>query len=229
MTAGKGRDENINIEILYKDAHVVVCRKPAGLVCEDGGKESLLRSLARTIASGESTEPELYPVHRLDRDTVGIVVYALSAQAAASLSAQIAEGRWSKVYRALLWGIPEEDEGVLCDLLFYDRKRSRSYVVDRERKGVKRASLEYKIISRCSDNKRSEAEIKLHTGRTHQIRVQFASRKTPLCGDRRYGAPAESGDSLALCAVSLSLFHPISGKAMSFSISAPWDSEESEK
>ena len=213
-----------NIIILYKDEHLVVCQKPSGLVCEEAGKDSLPFLLAKQLSEGDGQkEFKLYPVHRLDKETAGIVVYALTPTAASKLSEQIACGRWNKIYRALVCGELTDDSGTFCDLLFYDRKRSRSYVVDRERKGVKDAKLEYKVISREAASGCTEVEIKLYTGRTHQIRVQFASRKLPLCGDRRYGAPAELGNKLALCAVSLELFHPITDEALHFEISPYWE------
>ena len=103
-------------------------------------------------------------------------------------------------------------------MLYYDRNRGKSFVVSRERKGVKDAALSYQVLEISNDKKTTRVSVTLETGRTHQIRVQFASRGIPLCGDRRYGAPAESGKSLMLCASSLSFKHPITGEAMDFSI-----------
>ena len=146
------------------------------------------------------------------------MVYALSASAAARLSADISEGKWKKMYNALLWGAPESEGERLRDLLYYDRNRSKSFVVDRERKGVKEASLEYRVLDRFDCPKRTLVELELFTGRTHQIRVQFASRGLPLCGDRRYGAPAESGKILALASVLLEFYHPHTNEKMKFQI-----------
>lgn len=205
------------IEILYEDAHVAVCVKPAGVLSEGESKDALPSLLLEELARHTDTPPRaVYPVHRLDRDTEGLMVYALSSTAAATLSRDIAEGRFEKLYRAWLWGVPERDSDSLCDLLYYDRSRGKSFVVERERKGVKRASLEYKVLSRHADKKRTLVEVRLHTGRTHQIRVQFASRGLPLCADRRYGAPAESGKALALCSVELGFTHPVTREPMRF-------------
>ena len=206
------------LQILHLDKYIAVCHKPAGLLCEGDGQASLPALLRDELSTRGIKDPKVFTVHRLDRETEGIVVYALSSSSAAILSAQITEGKWKKIYNAWLWGSPELDSENLRDLLYYDRKRSKSYVVDRERKGVKSASLDYRVIKRSADKKRTLVEIELHTGRTHQIRVQFASRGLPLCGDRRYGAPAESGNRLALAAVELSFIHPHSEEEMTFSI-----------
>ena len=200
------------LTVLYKDEHVIVAKKPAGLLSEGEGKDclpTLLREAAKLDA--------IYPVHRLDRDTEGIIVYALTQKAAAALSRDIADGKWEKVYIALLWGSPKAESGRLCDLLYYDRKKSKSFVVKGERKGVKQAILDYSVIGR-PDESRTAVRIELKTGRTHQIRVQFASRGLSLCGDRRYGAPKESGDTLALCSAELRFLHPITKEKLEFRI-----------
>lgn len=207
------------MRILYDDEFITVCVKPAGTLSEGEGANALpsmlLDALTRIRADrGERAPGAIYPVHRLDKETEGLMVYALSSEAAAALSADISADRWSKVYRAWLWGEPEKEGDTLHDLLYYDRTRGKSFVVQRERKGVKAASLEYKVIGK--DENRTLVEVKLHTGRTHQIRVQFASRGIPLCADRRYGAPAQSGRSLALCATELCFFHPKTKKEMRF-------------
>jgi 23S rRNA pseudouridine1911/1915/1917 synthase len=205
------------IEILYKDKYILVCRKPAGLLCEGEGKDSLPALLSDQLKDvGERAE--LFTVHRLDRETEGIVVFARSSVAAAKLSEQITDGLWRKIYLAYLWGVPEVESGRLCDLLYYDRRLSKSFVVDRERKGVKSAHLDYETVARSADGKRTLVRIELGTGRTHQIRVQFASRGLPLCGDRRYGAPKESGNNIALAAVSLDIIHPKTNGPMHFEI-----------
>lgn len=206
------------IDILYHDKYVAVAVKPAGLLSEGEGKDSFPTLLADELSQREGRTVRTYPVHRLDRDTEGIMVYALNSEAAARLSSDITEGRWQKIYTARLWGVPAEPQGRLCDLLYYDRNRGKSFVVDRQRKGVKDAELEYEITDVSPDRRISTAKIKLMTGRTHQIRVQFASRGLPLCGDRRYGAPAESGKTLALCASSLIFRHPKSGEQMEYTI-----------
>lgn len=211
------------INILYHDKYIVVAEKPAGLLSEGEGADCFPALLREELISLGHTDPRPLTVHRLDKETRGIMVYALSQKAAAVLSTSIAEGRWEKTYLAKLWGVPQKENDRLCDLLYYDRARSKSFVVDRQRKGVKEAILDYSIVSISPDRTTSLVRVSLLTGRTHQIRVQFASRRLPLCGDRRYGAPAESGKSLALCAVSLAFDHPKSGRRMEFEIDAMMD------
>ncbi len=202
--------------ILYHDEHIVVAVKPAGLLSESGKGGSFPSSLSEELQALTGKVHTLYTVHRLDRETEGIMVYALSSASAAKLSADITDGKWEKIYLARICGLLAKSEGKLCDLLYYDRVRSKSYVVKNKRKGVKEAILSYKVLS--SDDNTSLVRVSLETGRTHQIRVQFASRGLPLCGDRRYGAPAESGNTLSLCACKLSFLHPKTGEALSFEI-----------
>lgn len=199
-------------EIIYFDKDVAVCVKPRGVLSEGDGQNCLPFLLKGALAE-KGADTDIYPVHRLDKETEGLMVYALSSPAAAELSRQIRDGELQKEYIAELCGTPESPCAELSDLLFFDRKRGKTYVVDRERKGVKSARLSYKLLE--SDGKYSTVRVKLYTGRTHQIRVQFASRGLPLRGDRRYGAPADSGDfSLRSCY--LSFRHPVTKKVMTF-------------
>ena len=204
--------------ILYYDEYIVVAVKPAGLLSEGEGKDSFPDLLACDLCELTGKAIKLYTVHRLDRETEGIMVYARTSETAARLSGDIAEGKWQKIYHARLCSAPKESSGRLCDLLYYDRRLSKSFVVDRERKGVKSAELSYETVARSADGKRTLVRVELGTGRTHQIRVQFASRGTPLCGDRRYGAPKESGSAIALAAVSLDVIHPKTNEPMHFEI-----------
>ena len=210
------------INILYDDKFIAVAVKPSGLLSEgaDGSFPALLLEELRQ-RRGASSPKEIFAVHRLDRETEGIMVYALDSSSAADLSEQIRIGEWSKIYHAVLCSAPSDDSGKLCDLLYFDRARGRSYTVDRMRKGVKDAELDYTVITRSSTTQRCLVKIKLATGRTHQIRVQFASRRMPLCGDRRYGAPAESGKRLALAATELSFNHPKTKEKMCFKTDIP--------
>lgn len=201
-------------EILYLDKNIAVAVKPSGYLSEGGGDLSFPDALAKEIAPSGRTA--LLTVHRLDRETEGIMVYALTKASAAALSAQIQSDEWQKIYTAVLWGAPEKESGRLCDLLYYDRTKNKSFVVKKERKGVKEAILDYKVLWTSEDKKRTAIEVALQTGRTHQIRVQFASRGTALCGDRRYGAPAEAGNRMALFATRLSFRHPVTNEPLSF-------------
>lgn len=164
----------------------------------------------------EHTGGAVFPVHRLDRETGGVMVYAKTPAAAAALSAQITQKQMKKEYLALVHG-QAPDSGEMLDLLFYDRTKNKSFVVSKARKGVKEARLAYRTL--CSEKRNglpySLVQVRLLTGRTHQIRVQFASRQMPLAGDRRYGAK-DDFPVLGLWAYRLSFFHPVSKEPLIF-------------
>ena len=199
------------MKILFEDKDIVVCVKPAGVISQgtDGGRDMLAMLNEHFEQSGEKTKA--YPVHRLDRETSGVMVYAKSSKSAASLSKQIEQNAVKKHYYAVVQGIPEEKSGVLKDLLFRDKQKNKTFVVKRERKGVRDASLEYEVMGEKNGN--SLLDILLHTGRTHQIRVQFASRKMPLYGDGKYGG---GSGKIALFAHTLEFSHPINGEKLVF-------------
>lgn len=207
------------MKILHEDKFIVVCLKPAGVISQgtDGGKDMVSLLDAHFEQNGENSKA--YPVHRLDRETAGVMVYAKSSKSAAALSKQIEQNSIRKHYYAVVHGRPDTDCGVLKDLLFRDKQKNKTFVVKRERKGVRDASLEYKVIGGSED--KTLLDILLHTGRTHQIRVQFASRKMPLYGDGKYGG---GSGKLALFARSLEFAHPVSGEKLVFS--AKPDAEE---
>lgn len=213
----------MKMEILFEDKHIAVCIKPAGIISQssDGGNDMIALLNAHFEENGENATA--YPVHRLDRETAGIMVYAKSSFAASVLSKQAEQNAIKKRYYAVIQGVPEEKNGVLTDLLFRDKQKNKTYVVNRMRKGVRDASLEYSVIG--ENDGLSMLDILLHTGRTHQIRVQFASRKMPLIGDGRYGG---GGGKLALFAHTLDFTHPKNGEKLSFSAkpekeSFPWN------
>ena len=197
------------IEILFEDADILVCIKPAGYLSEDS---EAVNSLPRAIAS-ERALTELFAVHRLDREVSGVMVYAKNKAAAAKLSAQVADRSFEKEYLAVLEGVPADDEATLTDLLFKDSRKNKSFVVDRKRAGVKEASLSYKTLAK--GNGRALVRVKLHTGRTHQIRVQFASRKMPILGDGKYGSTVRSGE-IALASCMIKFKHPRTNKITEF-------------
>lgn len=190
------------MELLYSDSFLAVCIKPVGTESEQEMPGLLAQNLGGTA----------YPVHRLDRNVGGVMVYARTKEAAAYLSAAIQKGKLQKVYRAVCHGQPAE-EGTLRDLLFKDSRLGKVYTVKRMRKGVREAELSYRVLSRHEDA--SLLEIHLKTGRSHQIRVQFSSRGYPLLGDRKYGA-RDSFPAPALWSYSLTFPHP-KGGTMTFS------------
>ena len=206
-------------EILYNDDSVVVAVKPAGVSSQEDGTSLSMPALLRSQLKYDY----IAAVHRLDKDVSGIMVYANTQASARELSAQASDGRMKKEYLAVTLGIPETREGIYEDLLFHDSTKNKSYVVKKSRRGVRRASLEYEVIAEKTDHSPPLAliKIRLHTGRTHQIRVQFSSRKTPILGDRRYGGG--NACSVALFSHALGFLHPETGEFLAFSSPAPDD------
>lgn len=202
------------MEIIYENTQIAVCIKPCGVASQGETENS-----AVTILKEMTKAKEIFPVHRLDTVTAGVMVYAKTKSAAAFLSKEIAENRFSKTYLALVHGSVTPAEGIMEDLLFKDSKKNKSFVVKRERKGVKKASLEYRVLGIRDDM--SLVRIKLHTGRTHQIRVQFSSRKHPVYGDGKYGA-SDNIPYIALFSHSLTFTDPESCKQKTFSALPVW-------
>lgn len=200
------------MEILFQDKSIAVCLKPAGVISQstDGGKDMIALLNEAFAKNGENAKA--FPVHRLDKETAGLMVYAKNSKAAAALSRQAEQNNIKKHYYAVTQGVPDEKSGVLKDLLFRDKQKNKTYTVKRMRKGVREASLEYNVIEEKEGM--TLLDILLHTGRTHQIRVQFSSRKTPLYGDGKYGG---GSGKLALFAHTLEFTHPASGEKMVFS------------
>jgi len=197
------------MKILYEDRDIIAVSKPAGVLSElSGNKQSVPLYLTQYL-QGRGHKSEVFTVHRLDRDVAGVMVLARTPKAASSLSGQIANRKVTKKYLAVIKGVPEKNEGILNDLLFRDAAKGKTYVVDRMRKGVRDASLAYKVLAVKEGF--SLVEIELFTGRTHQIRVQFASRDLPLYGDGRYGSK-DSGHTPALFCKMMAFSHPYTGK-----------------
>ena len=193
------------MEILYSDKDYAVCVKPVGADSEHG-----LPGLLKEALGGE-----IFPVHRLDMNVGGVMVYARTKQAAAEFSRLIQEGKMVKEYVALVHGQPPE-KGDWTDLLFKDSRRNKVFVVDRQRSGVKQARLEF---TRKESGENSLVHIRLHTGRSHQIRVQFSSRGFPLVGDHKYGSRAEAtAPMLFSCRITF----PYGGKNHCYTALPPW-------
>ena len=211
------------MQILYEDKQLVIAVKPAGVLSEpaDGkGFPDLLSAHYR-----ENGQPDtILTVHRLDKIVGGVMVFARTKDAASKLTRMVAERTVEKEYLAVLRGKPEQPEGTLTDLLFRDAAKNKTYVVNRMRKGVREASLSYKTVA--EKDGLTLVRVRLHTGRTHQIRVQFASRQLPLLGDIRYGSKDARCDA-ALWSHRLSFAHPVTGKAVDVSCpppsAYPWD------
>ena len=202
------------IELIYEDESVLICVKPVGILSQSDGEEDMPALLRRQFGG------DVYPIHRLDRNVGGMMVFARTAKAAASLSAQIQNGGFVKRYLAVVGGIPEPASGEMSDLLFKDSRSGRSFVVDRPRKGVKEARLAYRTID--SAEGKALVLVRLYTGRTHQIRVQFASRKMPLLGDGKYGS-RDKACSIALWSHRVTFSHPSTGNKVDFCSLPPWN------
>ena len=165
------------MDILYSDRDLAVCIKPVGLDSEAEVPAELKKALGG----------EIFPIHRLDKNVGGIMVFARTKQAAATLSKAVQEGQMVKEYVAMVHGTPPET-GDWEDFLFKDSRKNKVFAVKKERKGVKYARLEF---HRLTDGDPSLVHIRLHPGRSHQIRVQFSSRGFPLVGDHKYGSRDE--------------------------------------
>ena len=199
------------IPLLYEDRDLLVCLKPSGLLSQDG-PEGDLPSLLRT-----QCRCEIYPVHRLDREAGGVMVYARSRMADSILSRQVQEHEFEKDYLAVLEGCPDAPEGILTDLLVRDAAKKQTFVTHTPGPDARPARLSYRVLA-VKDG-RALVRIRLETGRTHQIRAQFSSRGLPLCGDRKYGAKADS--PLGLWSYQIAFFHPQTNEHLVFTHDPP--------
>ena len=193
------------MEILYSDKNIAVCVKPVGL-----DSEGEVPAALKEVLGGE-----IFPIHRLDKNVGGVMVYARTKQAAASLSKAVQEGTMVKEYVALVHGTPPES-GDWEDLLWKDSRKNKVFVVKRQRGGVKKARLEFQ---RLAAGEESLVHVRLHTGRSHQIRVQFSSRGFPLVGDHKYGSRDEhTAPLLFSCRISF----PWKGRELTFQRFPEW-------
>lgn len=201
------------MELLYLDSAVIVCVKPAGVLSTDeaGGLPSLVRE---TLGDPDA---DVRTVHRLDRAVSGLMVLTRGGASASELSRQIREDEFEKEYLAVVHGETPE-RGELRDLLWRDRARKMSFVANAPGKGVQEAVLDYETVGRGEGM--SLVHIHLRTGRTHQIRVQFASRGFPLFGERKYCQEPDDCP-LALWSHAVSFMNPETGERMRFEKAPP--------
>lgn len=241
---------DINTLIIYEDPHIIVCRKPAGIAVQTGriGAQDMV-SLLKNHLSGmpgkghqkglppaaNNREPYLAVIHRLDQPVQGLLVFAKTPKAAKELNRQLTSSGFGKYYRALVIGTPVPPEGTLEDYLVKDARTNTSRVCTKDTPGAKQARLYYRVKQTFPETHpaTSLVEIRLDTGRHHQIRVQMAHLGCPLVGDRKYGAACpipeaaetpvplmrgQQADSLRLCACRLEFRHPESGEQQIFTL-----------
>lgn len=196
------------LKILYEDPYLLVCVKPVGVLSEDSSSGASMPRLLQEHYAARREPDYIATVHRLDKVTGGLMIFSRRRDVTGKLTAAVAEHRVVKEYLAVLRGHPAEREAELTDLLFRDAAKNKSYVVKRMRKGVREAKLTYRVVDETEEL--TLVRVRLHTGRTHQIRVQFSSRGLPLLGDIRYGSK-DPRCSPALWSYRLALTHPITG------------------
>lgn len=196
------------MELIYVDKDVVVCIKPARVLSTDepGGLPDLVRE---ALGDPKAT---VKTVHRLDRVVSGVMVLARTARAASDLSEQIRNRQFEKEYLAVVHGCPEEETGTFCDLLFRNKAEKKTCIVTEPGKDVQEAVLDYRVLA--SSGALSKVNIRLHTGRTHQIRAQFSGRGYPLVGDKKYGHGEDC--DIALWSYRVAFVHPKTGEPMEF-------------
>lgn len=212
------------LSVLYEDRSLVLCVKPVGVLSEDSPQGACMPQLLRDRYRSLHQPDYIATVHRLDKITGGLMVFSRDKAVTGKLIAAVAEHRVEKEYLAVLRGHPEAREGELTDLLFRDASKNKSYVVKRMRKGVREARLSYRVLAETEDL--TLVRVRLHTGRTHQIRVQFSSRGLPLLGDIRYGSK-DPRCTAALWSYRLALPHPRTGEKIDITQPPPhqypWD------
>ena len=204
------------MKILYEDKYLIVAEKPVGAESQKSsvGKTDMLTLLSQ-YRRDKGEDGYIGLVHRLDTATGGAMIYSKREDMTGKLSALVQSGDYGKVYLAVVHGAPEEKSGKMRDLLYHDKMKNKSFVCAKERKGVKEAILNYRTLASADTEigELSLVEVELITGRTHQIRVQFASRKMPLVGDGKYG----SRDNKATCALwshKVRFTHPVTKKVI---------------
>lgn len=208
---------NIEDKILYEDKNMIVCFKESGVPVQSARMGTMdLESMLKNYLALQNPGgvPFVGVVHRLDQPVEGVLVFGKTRRAAAELNRQMSKGLMQKYYLAVTSKIPENKSGTLVDYLVKDGRQNMSCIAKKTAAGAKKAVLDYKVLEEEQQN--ALVEILLHTGRHHQIRVQFAHMGAPLLGDRKYGEDSQTYQSVALCAYSLTFMNPENGKKMNF-------------
>ncbi len=211
------------LKILHEDNHIIVVLKPQGVPScgDESGDENMLDAVKEYIRTAYGKPGNVYVglVHRLDRPTGGVMVFAKTSKAAARLSEQMRSGDFEKKYLAVLSAVPKEPQGKLVNYLKKNAVNNMVYLCPPTTEGAKMASLEYRVAEEKGGC--ALAEIKLHTGRSHQIRVQMAGIGCPVFGDMRYGGERAKKGNLALWAYSLTFTHPVTKERLRFMAEPP--------
>lgn len=220
------------LDVLYEDNHIIVCVKPVGVLSQADatGDADMLTLIADYLRKKYQKPGNVFVglVHRLDRMVGGVMVFAKTSKAASRLSEQVRNHTFHKVYRAVVSGVPSAPVGTFHDYLLKNEKTNMVSVVSKGTAGAKEAILDYQVLSTytVSEKRLSLVEVNLRTGRPHQIRVQFASRKMPLLGDHRYGKPFQGFPtipSVGLWSYSVEIMHPTQKVPLVFCQEPPMD------
>ena len=216
-----------NIEIRYEDNHIIVVKKQPNIPSQADKTEDMdMLTIIKDHIKQKYDKPGnvyLGLVHRLDRPVGGVMVFAKTSKAASRLSDQVREKVFKKKYLAVVDGKFNSNTGTLEDYLYKDERNNMSKVVNKEKKNAKLAKLDYEVLVYNELKNLSLVKVNLHTGRHHQIRVQFSSRNYPLYGDHKYNKNFinNNKENLALIAAHLSFYHPVSKELLHFSIDLP--------
>ncbi len=214
-----------DLSVLYEDNHIIVVFKPQNVPCceDSSGDKDLLTIIKEYVKENENKPGNAYVglVHRLDRVTGGVMVYAKTSKAASRLSEQMRNGDFEKKYLTIVVGKPRQEKATLVNYLKKNSINNMVYCCQQTEEGAKYAELEYKTVA--TKQNVSLLDIKLHTGRTHQIRVQMAFMGTPVYGDMRYGGEKAVKGKICLWAYSLKFTHPVSKERMVFKVEPPKD------
>ena len=212
------------IKVIYEDNHLLVVEKPVNILSQgdDTNDKDMVNLLKQYVKEKYNKPGNVFIglVHRLDRPVGGVMVFAKTSKAASRLSEQVRNKTFKKVYRAIIHGEMDKKESTLRDYLYKNKKTNMVSVVNKNHKEAKDAELSYKTLNK--ENGFSLVEINLKTGRSHQIRVQFSSRKHPLFGDQRYGQNVNKvGQQISLWSYKIEIQHPTTKEKMEFTCEPP--------
>ena len=213
------------MEILYEDNHIVVVSKPQGVPsqADESGDKDMLTMVKEYVKEKYNKPGEAFIglVHRLDRPTGGVMVFARTSKAASRLTEQMKEGDFDKSYLAVVCGHPRETKGKLVNYLKKDPKTNMAKIVPQTEEGAKRAELDYEVLEHNTETNRTLVKVKLYSGRGHQIRVQMKSIKCPIFGDQKYGGEGMPKVMLNLFATELAFLHPVTKQKLIFRVYPP--------